>query len=98
MIFQPGAGGSGGGLTAKTGIFATSNANKTISLGFKAKVCIVIYEKSARNAGFLLAGGSTRISAESETVASNVYLSSDGMTLSSDFRSIDNGIRYLALG
>lgn len=27
-----------------------------------------------------------------------VYLSSDGMTLSSDFSSKDNGIRYLALG
>ena len=27
-----------------------------------------------------------------------VSLSSDGMTLSSDFSSKDNGIRYLALG
>ena len=97
MIFQPGSGGSGGGLTAKTDEFATRSLNKTVSLGFEAKACIVIYEKSAENAGFLLAGGSTRISAESGNRTNDISLSSDGMTLSARAYS-NNGVRYLAIG
>lgn len=99
MIFQPNGGaGGGGGLTVKTGIFATSNANEIISLGFEAKVCIVIYEKSASNAGFLVAGSSTMISTESGDISSLISLSSNGTTLGSGNSFKNNGIRYLALG
>ena len=98
MIFQPSGGaGSGGGLTAETGTFAQSYPNKTVSLGFEAKACIVAYEKSADNIGFLVAGGSTNISAESGTYSNDVSLSSDGRTLSSNSHSYDNGVQYLAL-
>lgn len=98
MIFQPiGGSGSGGGLTVKTGVFALNASNRTISLGFEAKACIVICDKSAENAGFLVAGGSTNISAGGGELATEVSLSSDGMTLRSEYY-IDGGIRYLALG
>lgn len=97
MIFQPGSGGSGGGLTAETGTFATNSSNKTVSLGFEAKACIVIFYESADNIGFLVAGGRTNISAESGNRTNDVSLSSDGMTLSA--RSYgNNSIQYLALG
>ena len=98
MIFQPNGGaGGGGGLTAKTGVFATSNANRTISLGFEAKACIVVFEESADNIGFLVAGGRTNISAESANRKTDVSLSSDGMTLMA--RSYgNNAVQYLALG
>lgn len=97
MIFQPGSGGSGGGLTANTGSFASRFSVTTVSLGFKAKVCIVAYDESADNVGFLVAGGSTDIRTENGEYSS-VSLSSDGMTLSSSSQSRDNAIRYLALG
>ena len=98
MIFQPSGGaGGGGGLTAKTGVFATRNSNKTVPLGFEAKVCIVGYGESADNIGFLVAGDSADISAESGNRKNDISLSSDGMTLSA--RSYgDNAVRYLALG
>ena len=99
MIFQPNGGaGSGGGLTVKTDVFATSSLNRTISLGFEAKVCIVIYEKSADNIGFLVAGDETRISTASGKTSSYVSLSSDGRTLSSSSSAWDSAILYLALG
>lgn len=97
MIFQPSGGaGGGGGLTAKAGVFATSSSNKVVSLGFEAKVCIVTYDESAGNTGFLVAGDSTRISTASGT-KNEVSLSSNGMTLSSGSYS-RTPIRYLALG
>lgn len=99
MIFQPSGGaGSGGGLTAKTGTFAGSFSGGTISLGFEAKACIVAYDSSADNVGFLVAGGSTYIRTANGEYSSSVSLSSDGMTLSSSSQSRDNAIRYLALG
>lgn len=99
MIFQPNGGaGGGGGLTAKTGVFATTSSNRTVSLGFEAKACIVICNKSAENAGFLVAGGSTNISTVGGKLETGVSLSSDGMTLSSQYYINDGGIRYLALG
>lgn len=98
MIFQPVSGGSGGGLTAKVGAFAVSYSTKAVSLGLEAKACIVAYEQSADNVGFLVAGGSTTIKAESGNYSNIVSLSSDGMTLSSDSYNRGNAIRYLALG
>ena len=98
MIFQPNGGaGGGGGLTAKTDVFAGRYSSQTVSLGFEAKACIVAYEESADNIGFLVAGGSTSISAESGSYYTSVSLSSDGMTLSADTKS-NISVRYLALG
>lgn len=98
MIFQPSGGaGGGGGLTAKTAVFATRSSNTTVSLGFEAKACIVIYEESADNIGFLVAGDETRISAESGNRKNDISLSSDGMTLSARSYS-NNAVLYLALG
>lgn len=98
MIFQPGSGGSGGGLTAKTGVFADRPSTGTVSLGFEAKVCIVGYDKSADNVGFLVAGDDAYISADGGVTSAEVSLSSDGMTLSSSDQTSSNVIRYLALG
>lgn len=98
MIFQPGSGGSGGGLTAKSGEFAMSYQTREVQLGFEAKACIVAFDKSADITGFIAAGDRTEISAESGSRTANVSLSSDGTTLSADYHGRDNGIRYLALG
>lgn len=98
MIFQPGSGGSGGGLTAKTGKFATSFSTREVQLGFEAKACLVKFDKSADNIGFLVAGGSTNIDAESGNYSARVSLSSDGTTLSANYHANTNGIQYLALG
>ena len=97
MIFQPGSGGSGGRPTAKTDVFATSSSSKVVSLGFEAKACIVLFRESADNIGFLVAGGSTSISAESGRKENDIYLSSDGMTLSARAYG-KNAVQYLALG
>ena len=100
MIFQPSGGsGGGGGLTAKTGVFAGRYSGQTVPLGFKAKACIVAYESSADNIGFLVPGGSTNIraSAEGASYYTSVSLSSDGMTLSAGSES-NISVRYLALG
>ena len=100
MIFQPNGGaGGGGGLTAETGVFAGRYSSQTVSLGFEAKACIVAYESSADNIGFLVAGGSTNISASAESGSyyTSVSLSSNGMTLSAGTSS-NISVRYLALG
>ena len=97
MIFQPSSGGSGGGLTAKTDAFATRSLNTTVSLGFEAKACIVMYEESSDNIGLLVAGDSTNISAESGNRANEISLSSDGMTLRAMSYG-NNAVLYLALG
>lgn len=99
MIFQPiGGSGSGEGLTAKSGRFATSYSTREEQLGFEAKACIVAFEKSADITGFMAAGDRIEISAESGSRIAEVSLSSDGTTLSADYHGNANGILYLALG
>ena len=95
MIFQPGSGGSGGGITVQSGIFSTSSQNRSVSFGFEAKVVFVRLSAQGGLPNFVDQGGTALVYKLSGEGANTVFLSADGKTLTSN---TNQGINYLALG
>lgn len=89
MIFQPGVGGSGGGLSVESGSFVGSRTLKN-----PAKAVFVNFDDSHMRT--LVPGNS--ISIESPEYGTFfVSLSSDGMSLETNAVSFRNSAYYLAL-
>ena len=95
MIFQPGVGGSGGGITVQSGIFSTSSKNRSVSFGFEAKMVFVRLSAPSGMPNFVDQGGTAAVYNLSGERMNVVWLSADGKTLTSD---LNQGIYYLALG
>ena len=95
MIFQPGRGGSGGGITVQSGIFSTSSKNRSVSFGFEAKVVFVRLSAQSGPPNFVGQGGTASVYNLSGEETNVVWLSADGKTLTS---AQNHGIYYLALG
>lgn len=96
MIFQPGSGGSSGGLIAKTGYFADSSLTATINFDFEAKAVIVEFVISPEMTGLLVRGESVSVAGNGRTTT--VSLSNNGRTLMSSSTSAQIQMKYLALG
>ena len=95
MIFQPGSGGSGGGITVQSGIFSTSSKNRSVSFGFEAKMVFVRLSAQIGLPNFVNQGGTASVYNLSGEEANVVWLSADGKTMTSNY---NQGIYYLALG
>lgn len=96
MIFQPGNGGSSGGLIVKTGYFANSSLTATINFDFEAKAVIVEFVTSPEMTGLLAQGDSLSVSGNGREIT--VSLSNNGRELMSSPASAQTQMRYLALG